>query len=102
MTKRQDALANVSALASIGVQAIEAQKARKAWLDAKSDHRKLLREWSSDTDRGYLDGETFEPDEEIESAYAQRRATAREGLKQARKLRSMVSRYQVALKEMLA
>lgn len=94
MTKRQEALANINELACIGVQAIEAQKARRVWLDAKRINTALLRAWDDDDSGGYQPG--YDP--EIDDAYAARRRAAKESLKQARKLRSMVNRYQAGLK----
>lgn len=99
MSKRQEALANINELASIGVQAIEAQKARRAWISARALNSKLLRDYSIETGESYIGGaEQAEPEEAIDAAYAARRAAAKESLKQARKLRSMVNRYQAGLK----
>jgi hypothetical protein len=96
-TKRQIALENVSALASIGIQAIEVQKARRAWIDAKLENGRLLKEWVSEVGDGYTSG-----DPDIDAAYQARKAAAKESLKQARKLRSMVAKYSEKLAEVLA
>jgi hypothetical protein len=99
MTKRQTALANINELACIGVQAIEAQKARRVWLDARALNSRLLRAYSSETGEAFIGGaEEVTADPEIDAAYAERRRAGKESSKQARKLRSMVNRYQAGLK----
>jgi hypothetical protein len=84
-TKRQIALDNVSDLASIGIQAIEAQKVRRAWLDAKRRNCRALREWGAEVGDAYNGG-----DPDVDATYNERRAAAKESLKQARRLRVMI------------
>lgn len=95
MSEIFEALANLSELASIGVQAIEAQKARKVWLDAKRKHNAALAEYSSETGNSYIGEPHGEPDFEIDEGYQARRTAAKESVKQARKLRALVNRYGV-------
>ncbi|WP_144156524.1 hypothetical protein [Paraburkholderia sp. BCC1885] len=90
MTKK--ALANTSSLASIGLQAIETQKARRAWLDAVRANGLALKEFVTEVGESYVFG-TDDPDPVIEETYAARRAAAKESLKQARKLRAAITRY---------
>jgi len=86
-------LENTSALASIGLQAIEAQKARKVWIEAKARNVALLRTWSSENGESYIGEPHGEPDQDIDEAFYDRRMAAKESVKQARKLRSMIGRY---------
>jgi hypothetical protein len=101
-TKRQTALENVSALASIGIQAIEVQKARKVWIDAKARHNKALREYSDETGESYIGEPHGEPEQEIDESHYDRRMAAAESVKQARKLRSMIFKYSTNLAKELA
>lgn len=96
MSKRQEALANVSKLASIGIQAIEARRARKVWLDAKRKHNAALAEYSSETGETYIGEPHGEPDQEVDESYYDRRMAAKESVKQASKLRAMIARHEAA------
>lgn len=86
------ALAHVSALASIGLQAIEAQKARRVWLDAKARHIKALHDYSNETGESYIGEPHGEPDQEIDESHYARRMAAAESVKQARRLRALINR----------
>lgn len=92
MAMSKKALANVSALASIGLQAIAAQQARKAWIEARDWQRRVMRAYVAENDAWYVRGED-EPHEEIDSAFDTRRATAVESVRQARRLRALIDRH---------
>jgi hypothetical protein len=98
VTKRQEALANINELACIGVQAIEAQKARRVWLDAKAAHQKLLRAYYEEIGEDYSGEAVEESDLEIDKAMKARQEASGKKTLEARKLRSMVNRYQAGLK----
>lgn len=97
MSEIFEALANLSELAAIGVQAIEAQKARKGWLDAKRKHNGTLAAYSSETGEMYIGEPHGEPDFDIDEAYQARRKAAKESTRQATKLRYMIKRYEAKL-----
>lgn len=94
MSKLQKILVDVNALALIGAQAIEVRRARKVWLDAKRKHNAALAEYSSETGNSYIGGEHGDSDGDIDEAYGDRRRAAKESVKQAAKLRSMIARYE--------
>lgn len=88
MSTIKDAMRGMAELSLIGLQAIEAQRARQGWIDAKRTHRKTLLD--------YVDGaNAYEPgeDEQVEATYRARRAAANASRSEAAKLRRMINRY---------
>lgn len=82
-------------LAAIGAQAIEVRRARKIWLDAKRKYNGALAEYSSEPGYSYIgDGKHGNSDAGIDESYHDRRRAAKESIKQAAKLRSMIFRYE--------
>lgn len=81
-------------LEAIGLQAIEVRRARKVWLDAKRKHNGLLAEYSSETGYAYIGDGEHDSDGEIDESYGDRRRAAKESVRQAAKLRSMINRYE--------
>jgi hypothetical protein len=99
MSKRQKALANVSKLASIGIQAIEAQRARKAWLATRSIYRGLMKEFLMEGGEHYVDSidSGADRDEGIDNAIQTAANAAFISRREAQKLRRMIKRYEAGL-----
>jgi hypothetical protein len=89
VSKRKITLENVSKLASIGVQAIEAHRARRAWVEAKSKNRKVFLEFVDGSNEAYIKGD----DEEVDASYEARRLAAKKSRSEAAKLRYQIAKY---------
>jgi hypothetical protein len=86
----KDAIRSMAELSMIGLQAIEMQRARQHWIDAKRIHRKTFLEYVDGMDGAYRPGD----DENVDATYKARRAAANASRSEAAKLRRMIRRYE--------